>query len=86
MVLMGTALAPIFPALIGTTVERVGRLHAGNTIGLQVASANLGAATIPWGVGWAVTGLSVAAIGPAIGIVALAYLALFVVAMRARAS
>jgi fucose permease len=85
MVLMGTALAPIFPALIGTTVERVGRLHAGNAIGLQVASANLGAAIIPWGIGWAVTGLSVATIGPAIVIVALAYLALFVVAMRARA-
>ncbi|NTU79832.1 MAG: MFS transporter [Chloroflexales bacterium] len=86
MVLMGASLAPIFPALIGTTAERVGRLHAGNAIGLQVASANIGAALIPWGVGRAVTGLSVAAIGPAIVVVALAYLALFVAAMRARAS
>ncbi len=86
MVLMGTALAPIFPALIGTTVERVGRLHAGNAIGLQVASANLGAAMIPWGIGWAVTTLSVTTIGPAIVVVALAYLALFVVAMRVRSA
>jgi fucose permease len=82
MVLMGFALAPIFPALIGTTAERVGSLHAANAIGLQVASASLGAAGIPWLIGLLATGVGVAAIGPAVVSVALAYLLLFVVAMR----
>lgn len=84
MVLMGFALAPIFPALIGTTAERVGSLHASNTIGLQVASANVGAAGIPWIVGLIATGVGVPAIGPAIVAVAALYLALFAVAMRPR--
>jgi fucose permease len=82
MVLMGAALAPIFPALIGTTFERVGTLHAANTIGLQVASASLGAASVPWAVGVAVTGISTAAIGPAIVLIAATYLALYAVAAR----
>ncbi len=82
MVLMGFALAPIFPALIGTTAERVGSLHAANAIGLQVGSASLGAAGIPWIVGLIATGAGVAAIGPAVVVVALAYMALFVAAIR----
>lgn len=85
MVLMGASLAPIFPALIGTTVERVGPLHAGNTIGLQVASASVGAAGIPWAVGLAGAAAGIPAIGPAIVAIALGYMALFVVAMRVRA-
>lgn len=82
MVLMGASLAPIFPALIGTTAERVGPLHASNTIGLQVASANVGAAGIPWIVGLVAGGTGVTTIGPAIVAIALAYLAVFVAATR----
>ncbi|HMQ34486.1 MAG TPA: MFS transporter [Chloroflexaceae bacterium] len=84
MVLMGFALAPIFPALIGTTAERVGGAHAANAIGLQVASANIGAAGIPWLIGLVAAGAGIPAIGPAVVVVAAVYMALFVAAMARR--
>lgn len=77
LVLMGFSLAPIFPALIGTTAQRVGRAYAAATIGLQVAAANVGVAVIPWLVGRGVAAAGPAVIAPAIVAVALAYLALF---------
>jgi fucose permease len=80
MVTMGAALAPIFPALIGTTAIRVGAAHAPNTIGLQVAAANIGAAGIPWAVGLVAAAAGIPAIGPTIVVVAAAYLVIFVVA------
>jgi fucose permease len=45
--LIGFALAPIFPALVSGTQARVGEHHAANTIGMQIASAGLGAAIVP---------------------------------------
>ncbi|KAA3644824.1 MAG: MFS transporter [Chloroflexi bacterium] len=42
----GFALASIFPILIATTPERVGREHAANAIGFQVAAAGLGGALL----------------------------------------
>jgi fucose permease len=51
LVLMGLALAPIFPFLIATTPERLGPAHAANAIGFQVAAATLGGTVIPAGVG-----------------------------------
>ncbi|MFV9503532.1 MAG: MFS transporter [Oscillochloridaceae bacterium umkhey_bin13] len=82
MLLLGAALAPIFPALIGTTAERIGGDHAANAIGLQVAAANLGAALIPWAVGIAAGVLGLVALGPLIVAVAVVYLGLFVVVER----
>jgi fucose permease len=51
LVLMGLALAPIFPFLIATTPERLGPAHAANAIGFQVGAATLGGTLIPAGVG-----------------------------------
>jgi fucose permease len=82
--LMGFALAPIFPALIATTADRVGHGFAATTIGLQVAAANLGVAIIPWLVGRGVGALGPASIGPAIVITAVAYLAVFAAASLRR--
>jgi len=48
---IGFAIAPIFPALISGTAQRVGVRHAANTIGVQVAAASLGMAFIPGLVG-----------------------------------
>lgn len=45
--LIGFAIAPIFPALISGTSERVGIRFSVNTIGMQMAGAGLGAAMIP---------------------------------------
>jgi fucose permease len=45
--LIGFAIAPVFPALVSGTRQRVGEHHAANTIGMQVAAAGLGAALVP---------------------------------------
>jgi len=45
--LIGFAIAPIFPALMSGTSQRVGAHFAANTIGFQMAASGLGTATIP---------------------------------------
>jgi fucose permease len=45
--LVGIAVAPIFPAMISGTSQRVGAHFAANTIGMQMAATGLGAAVIP---------------------------------------
>lgn len=47
VVMVGFAIAPIFPALISGTSLRVGAHFAANTIGMQMAVTGLGAALIP---------------------------------------
>jgi fucose permease len=47
IVLMGFAIAPVFPAMMSLTASRVGREHAGNTIGVQMSFAALGVGTLP---------------------------------------
>ena len=44
---VGFAMAPIFPGLVSSTSQRVGNLHAGNTIGIQISAAGLGGALLP---------------------------------------
>lgn len=55
---IGFALAPVFPALIGSTQDRVGAEHASNTIGFEIGAASLGGAIVP-----GVTGILVRATG-----------------------
>jgi fucose permease len=43
----GFAIAPIFPALVSSTVARVGARHTANTIGMQISAAGLGVAVLP---------------------------------------
>lgn len=45
--LIGFFIAPIFPALISGTSERVGAHFAANTIGMQMTASGLGTAVIP---------------------------------------
>lgn len=45
--LIGFAIAPIFPALMSGTSQRVGAHDAANTIGMQMAASGLGTAIIP---------------------------------------
>ena len=45
--LIGFAIAPIFPALMSGTSQRVGVHFASNTIGMQIAATGLGTAIIP---------------------------------------
>jgi fucose permease len=51
VVLIGLAIAPIFPALMSGTSQRVGVHFTANTIGIQIAAGGLGAAMIPGLVG-----------------------------------
>jgi fucose permease len=44
---VGFAMAPIFPGLVSSTGQRVGKRHAGNTIGIQISAAGLGGALLP---------------------------------------
>ncbi len=48
---IGFAIAPIFPAMVSGTSQRVGVHFAANTIGMQMAAAGLGAALVPGIVG-----------------------------------
>lgn len=45
--LIGFSIAPIFPALMSGTSQRVGTHFAANTIGMQMAATGLGTAVIP---------------------------------------
>jgi fucose permease len=45
--IVGFAVAPVFPALVSGTSDRVGPAHAANTIGMQISAAGLGVAVIP---------------------------------------
>jgi len=45
--LIGFSIAPIFPALMSGTSQRVGAHFAANTIGMQMAATGLGTAVIP---------------------------------------
>lgn len=45
--IIGLAIAPVFPALVSGTRQRVGERLAANTIGMQVAGAGLGVALLP---------------------------------------
>lgn len=45
--LIGIAIAPVFPAMMSGTSQRVGAHFAANTIGMQMAAAGLGTAVIP---------------------------------------
>lgn len=45
--LIGFAIAPVFPAMMSGTSQRVGAHYAANTIGLQMTATGLGTAVIP---------------------------------------
>lgn len=45
--LIGFAFAPIFPGLVSGTRMRVGKAHLANTMGMQIAAAGIGAASLP---------------------------------------
>jgi fucose permease len=46
VVIVGFAIAPIFPGMVSGTNDRVGARYAANTIGMQIGAAGLGAALI----------------------------------------
>ncbi len=69
LVLLGLALAPIYPALIAATPRRVGPAHTAATVGAQVGAAVLGAALFPGLMGVLAARFGLETIGP--GLIAL---------------
>lgn len=53
LVLVGLAVAPLFPGLMAETPRRLGAGVAAHAVGLQISGAILGVATIPALAGWA---------------------------------
>ena len=68
---MGLAQAPIYPSLIASTIGRVGRQHAPNAIGFQVAAGGIGATAITSFVGLLASSLGLEIIAVSIVVLAL---------------
>jgi fucose permease len=60
--LAGCACGPVFPLLVATTPARLGKAHAANAVGFQIAAAAVGLAMLPGGVGLAATAWGIEAI------------------------
>ena len=82
--LIGFALAPIFPALVSGTQMRVGEHHAANTIGMQIASAGLGAAVVPSLAGVLAQNISLEAIPVYLACVFMVLIFIYVIVSRPR--
>lgn len=82
LVVLGCALAPIFPLLVAVTPMRVGQAYAAPAIGLQIAAAYLGTAAIPGGIGLVARWTGLESIGPALVGTALALALLHEIARR----
>jgi fucose permease len=76
LVVLGLALAPIFPSLIAKTPGRLGSTQTANAVGLQVAAAVLGGAAIPAAVGVLAARLSLEVVGACLLAAGLAQLGL----------
>ncbi|MBL7162035.1 MAG: MFS transporter [Anaerolineales bacterium] len=66
LILIGFALAPVFPLLVLKTPERVGQHHAENAISYQIGSASLGLALLPGITGILANNISLEVVGPVI--------------------
>lgn len=58
LVVIGFAYAPLYPAMVSTTEDRVSSQHFANAMGLQVTGASLGIVVIPASIGLIATSTS----------------------------
>jgi len=82
--LIGFAIAPIFPAMVSGTSQRVGDRFAANTIGMQMGAASLGASLIPGLVGVLAKNISLEVIPVCLFVLFGALLGAYLVATRKR--
>lgn len=80
--LIGLAIAPIFPALISGTSQRVCAHNAANTIGMQMAASGLGTAVIPSTVGILARQVSLEVIPVCLMVLYAVLLGLFILAVK----
>lgn len=82
--LIGLSIAPIFPALMSGTSQRVGKHYAANTIGLQMAATGLGTAVIPSTMGIIARQISLEAIPIYLGVVYAGLLGVFLLTLKSK--
>jgi fucose permease len=82
IVLIGFAIAPIFPGMVSETSLRVGVDHAANTIGMQISAAGLGVAVIPALAGTLAQRISLEIIPPYLVSLIVALLVLYTLSLR----
>jgi fucose permease len=82
--IVGFAMAPVFPGLVSSTSQRVGRRHAGNTIGIQISAAGLGGALLPSLAGFLAERFSLESIPVMLSVSLLAVVILYLFSTRAR--
>lgn len=83
LIILGAALAPMFPSFIALTPARMGAEHAANTVGFQIAAAMFGGAVLVGGFGLIASRWGLERLGPFLVLLALA-LALVFAALEAR--
>lgn len=84
LAMLGAGLAPVYPMLMTLTPARVGEAMSGHAVGLQVAGAYVGTATLPGLVGVMATRWGLEAVGPALLVGAAGLLVLIVAGGVAR--
>ena len=82
--LIGFSIAPIFPALMSGTGQRVGDHYAANTIGVQMTAAGLGTAVIPGLLGVLANRTSLEVVPVFLGLVFLTLLGTFRLSMATK--
>ena len=82
VIALGFALAPVYPLLVAATPRRLGAAYATHAIGVQVAAAYLGAATVPGIAGVLARDFGLEVVGPVLTGTALGVLALHELVLR----
>ena len=77
LIVVGVALAPVYPLLTSETPRRLGGDGITHAVGFQVAAAYLGTAALPGAAGWMASWIGLEVIGPFLVIAALGLLALY---------
>jgi len=82
--LIGFAIAPIFPALMSGTSQRVGDHYAANTIGMQMAGTGFGMALVPSLLGVLARQVSLEVIPTVLAMVVAALIGCYILAIKSR--
>jgi fucose permease len=86
VLIVGFAMAPIFPGLVSSTSQRVGQRHAANTIGIQMGAAGLGGGVLPFLAGFLAERISLEIIPAILFVSLLGLLILCLPSTRVRAA
>jgi fucose permease len=81
--LLGFSVSVIYPLLLSVTPARVGASMTGHAVGYSLAAGTVGGGALPAGIGVILQAVGLAALGPALVLLAAAVLALHLISRRA---